>query len=65
MQRTRLAGAAVIVSVMIALQWVGSMGNAVEPVLLGMPVQFTYYLAYSGLSVGAIWAVFRLVWPAS
>lgn len=63
MDRTRVTAASVIVLVMLALQWTGWLGSAIEPVVAGIPIQFSYFLAYAALSVIALWGVFRLVWP--
>ncbi len=62
--RRRVLASGVIVLVMVALQWTGWLGSAVEPIVLGMPIQFLYFLGYAALSVIAIWGVFRLIWPA-
>lgn len=64
MDRKRVLAAGAIVLVMLALQWPAWMGSATEPILFGMPIQFSYFLAYAALSVAALWAVFRLIWPA-
>ncbi|MPY80244.1 MAG: hypothetical protein GEV04_17650 [Actinophytocola sp.] len=63
MDRTRVVAASVIVLVMLVLQWTGWLGSAIEPVLLGMPIQFSYFLGYAALSMAALWGVFRLIWP--
>ncbi|SNR75146.1 hypothetical protein SAMN06265360_11776 [Haloechinothrix alba] len=64
MNRTRLVIAGAIVIVMLALQWIGWIGSTAEPVILGIPIQFAYFIAYAALSAVAVWAIFRLVWPA-
>lgn len=64
MERKRVLAAGLIVLVMLALQWPLWLGSAVEPIVFGMPVQFAYFLGYAALSSLAIWAVFRLIWPA-
>lgn len=59
----RMLAAGAIVLAMVALQWTDWMGSSVEPVILGIPVQFSYFIGYAGLSVIALWGVFRLIWP--
>jgi hypothetical protein len=50
---------------MVAMQWTAWMGSNIEPAILGVPVQFSYFVVYGVLSVAALWAVFRLIWPSS
>jgi hypothetical protein len=61
--RIRATAASVIVLAMLALQWTGWMGSTIEPVVAGIPIQFSYFLAYAALSTVALWGVVRLIWP--
>lgn len=63
MSRTHLIIASAIVIVMLAMQWIVPIGEAIEPIILGMPVQFALFIAYAALAALAVWVIFRLVWP--
>ncbi|MQA87122.1 MAG: hypothetical protein GEV03_21475 [Streptosporangiales bacterium] len=35
----------------------------VEPVVLGLPITFTYHVAYCIAAVPVLWLLFRAIWP--
>lgn len=67
MSGNRAWAASAIVLVMVALQWIGPilLRPVAEPVVLGVPTQLTAYFFYGVISLVALWAVFRLVWPST
>jgi len=52
-----------VIVIMFLLHWNFWMAGAVYPIILGMPVQILYHIAYGLISVVALWFIFDAIWP--
>lgn len=50
-------------AVMAVLNFAFWLDGDVEPVILGLPIVFTYHALYVIPAVGVLWLVFKAVWP--
>ncbi|MPZ87343.1 MAG: hypothetical protein GEU81_04545 [Nitriliruptorales bacterium] len=56
--------AMIALGVMAVLNFAFWLDGAVEPVIFGLPIVFTYHALYVIPTVGVLWLVFKAVWPS-